>query len=176
MDMRRAFPRLCVPLAMTCLLGLPWLTGCGPKRAATKPVTGTVVYRGQPLDGANVLFSRGSRNIAEGEVAMGKTDAQGRFTLTTHFGSATDSKGAPEGKYEVTISKRVPPKGVSESQYRAMVEAANKIGESGAPVPPDKQPPALVEMLPEHYSVVGKSKLSADITAGGKTDFEFKLE
>jgi hypothetical protein len=176
MDKRRVPARVCVPLAIACLLGVPWLTGCGSKLAATKPVTGTVLYRGNPVEGANVLFSRGSRNIAAGEIAMGKTDTQGRFTLTTHFGSQTDSKGAPEGQYEVTVSKHVPPKGVSDSQYQAMVEAANKIGETGAMVPPDKQPPALVEMFPEQYSTVGKSKLTATVSTQGANDFQFNLE
>lgn len=176
MDTRRVSARVCVPLAIACLLGVPWLTGCGPKLPGTKPVTGTVLYGGKPVEGANVLFSRGSRNIAAGEVAMGKTDAQGRFTLATHFGSQADSKGAPEGQYEVTVSKRVPPKGISESDYRAMVEAANKIGETGAMVPPNKQPPPMVEMFPEQYSITGKSKLTANVTAQGANDFQFNLE
>jgi len=167
---------VCVPLAIACLLGMPWLTGCGSKFPATRPVTGIVLYHGKPVQGATVLFSRGSRNIAAGEVAMGKSNAEGRFTLTTHFGSESDAKGAPVGQYEVTVSKHIPPKGVSESQYQAMVDAANKLGATGVAVAPDKQPPPLVEMFPEQYSVVGKSKLTADVTAQGPNDFQFNLE
>ena len=164
-------------LAIACLAGLPCLSGCGPKLPATKPVTGTVLYQGKPVEGATVLFMRGSRNIAEGEMALGKTDANGRFELTTHFGSQTAGKGAVLGQYDVTISKRVPPPGISESKYQAMVEAANKIADAPAGVvPPNMRPPELVEMFPPQYSMVGKSKLKADVTAAGPNDFEFKLE
>jgi hypothetical protein len=163
-------------LAIACLAGLAYLSGCGPKGPATKPVTGTVLYRGKPIEDARVLFMRGSRNIAEGEMALGKTDTNGRFELTTHFGSQTGGKGAVVGQYEVTISKHVPPPGISESKYQAMVEAANKFGEAGSTVPPNMRPPELVEMLPPQYSAVGKSKLKADVTAQGPNDFEFKLE
>ena len=163
-------------LAFAWLVVLPCLSGCGPKLPPTKPVTGTVLYQGKPLEGATVLFMRGSRNIAEGEMALGKTDANGRFELTSDFGSETEAKGAVVGQYEVTISKKVPPPGISEAKYQAMVEAANRIAQTGSSVPPNMQPPALVEMLPPQYSMVGKTKLKADVTAAGPNDFEFKLE
>ena len=91
---------------LTCL-------GCGSKLPATKPVTGTVTYLGQPVEGATVMFGRDSRDIAKGELAIGKTDAQGRFALSTHFGSETDAKGVVAGDYAVTISKLVPPPGIA---------------------------------------------------------------
>ena len=154
---------------LTCL-------GCGSKLPATKPVTGTVTYLGQPLEGATVMFGRDSRDIAKGELAIAKTDAQGRFALTTHFGSETDAKGVVAGEYEVTISKLVPPPGISPAAYQAMVDAANKVGETGGMLPPDKQPPALVELLPERYSVSGKSQLTAKVTPEGPNDFPFDLK
>jgi len=163
-------------LGLACLVVLPCLSGCGPSLPATKPVTGTVLYHGKPVEGATVLFMRGSRNIAEGEMALGKTDANGRFELTTHFGSQTGGKGAVVGQYEVTISKKVPPPGISEAKYQAMVEAANRIAETGAGVPPHLLPPELVEMFPPQYSMVGKTTLKREVTAAGPNDFEFKLE
>jgi hypothetical protein len=160
----------------TGLLVLLTCSGCGAKLPATQTVTGTVSYQGQPVEGATVMFSRDSRSIAKGEIAIGQTDAQGRFTLTTHFGGETDAKGVIAGEYEVTVSKQVPPPGISASQYQAMVDAANKIGETGAMVPPDQQPPSTVELFPEHYSVVGRSKLSAKVTSEGPNDFPFALD
>lgn len=76
----------------------------------------------------------------------------------------------------MTVSKQVPPPGISASQYQALVDAANKIGETGAMVPPDQQPPSTVELFPEHYSLVGRSKLSANVTSEGPNDFPFALD
>jgi hypothetical protein len=152
------------------------LAGCGTNLPATAPATGTVLYRGQPVEGVVVLFGRGGRDLAKGELAIGTTDAQGHFELTTHVGPQADVKGAVPGPYEVTLSKAVPPPGISESQYRALVEAATKIGETGAMVPPEQQPPPTVEMFPPRYSVAGKSELKADVTERGPNDFQFKLE
>ncbi len=158
------------------LLALLACPGCGPGLPPTHAVTGTVLYRGEAIEGATVMFSRGARNIAEGEIAIGKTDAQGRFRLTTYFGPETDAQGVIAGEYEVTVTKRVPPPGFSADQYQALVDAANKIGETGAMVPPDKEPPAMVELFPEHYAVPGKSKLTATVTPEGPNDFPLKLD
>jgi len=162
--------------ATVCLAGVLPLAGCGPALPATHPVTGTVTYQGQPVEGATVLFTRGSGNLAEGEMAIGKTDAGGRFELTTHVGGEADVKGAPAGEYKVTVSKQVPPPGISESEYQAMVDAADKISETGAMVPADQQPPALVELFPPKYSVAVESELKATVTAEGPNDFAFDLE
>lgn len=163
-------------LILVCLTALLPLLGCGSKGPPTVSVTGTVQQGGQPVEGATVMFSRGGRDISKGEIAMGKTDAQGRFTLITHLAGQKEAQGALPGKYEVTISKRVPPPGVSESQYQAMVEAANKIGETGAMVPKEKQPPELVEKFPPKFSAIGKSELTADVAERGPNEFPFDLK
>jgi hypothetical protein len=162
-------------LAAVCLAALLPLAGCGQKLPATRPVTGTVRYQGEPVEGATVLFIRGSGKMTEGEMAMGKTDASGRFELTTHVGPETEAKGAPLGDYQVVISKHVPPPGMSESEYQALVDAANKIAETGAMVPPEQQPPEQVEMFPQ-YSLAGQSGLKASVTADGENDFPFDLK
>ena len=163
-------------LAAACLTGLLLLAGCGPALPATQSVTGTVTYQGQPVEGATVLFTRGSGKLAEGEMAISKTGPDGRFELTTHVGGQAEVKGAPVGEYKVTISKQVPPPGISASEYQAMVDKANKISETGAVVPPDQQPPALVEMFPPQYSVMGQTELKATVTAEGPNDFPFDLK
>ncbi|MFH1924813.1 MAG: carboxypeptidase-like regulatory domain-containing protein [Planctomycetota bacterium] len=166
-------------LATACLAGLLPFAGCGPTGPTlpdTASATGTVTYQGEPVEGATVLFTRGSGNIAEGEMAIGKTGAGGRFELTTHVSGQADVKGAPAGAYKVAISKQIPPPEISESEYQAMVDAANKISETGAMVPPDQQPPGLVEMFPPKYSVAVESELKAEVTAQGPNDFQFDLE
>lgn len=109
-------------------------------------------------------------------MAIGKTDAAGHFELTTHFGPQTSATGAVPGDYEVVISKYVPPPGFTQAQYDAMVAVALKIGETGAQVPKDKQPPQLVEKFPERYSVRGKSQLKANIPEKGPVELSFTLD
>ena len=54
---------------------LPHL-GCGSGRPTCVGVTGTVSYRGQPVEGAGVAFIS-----KQGRSASGTTNEQGRFTL-----------------------------------------------------------------------------------------------
>lgn len=158
------------------LVSLLVTAGCGGSNLPdTSPVTGTVLYKGEPVEDATVLFSRGSRNMSEGEVAIGKTDAEGNFVLSTHVGSQTDVKGAVPGTYEVTFSKGVPPPGISETEYYAKLEAANEISATGRMVPPDQQPPPLVELFPKQYSASRQSELSAEVV-NEPNHFEFDLK
>jgi hypothetical protein len=93
----RSFPipfgRSLLPLVTSCLL-----LGCGgSSQHATYPVRGTIKYHGQPLAGASVTF------MADGaaRAAIGKTDANGTFVLTTF--KAND--GAVPGNHVVTVKK-----------------------------------------------------------------------
>jgi hypothetical protein len=62
------------------------------------PVEGVVYYDGQPLADATVSFNPDNPAIRS---ASGRTNAEGKFTLTTL--NAKD--GAMPGEYKVTISK-----------------------------------------------------------------------
>jgi len=158
-------------------IGLLVLNGCnGPRLPETSPVDGTVLYQGKPVENATVIFSRGSRSMANGEVAMGKTDAEGKFILTTHVGSEADVKGAVPGQYQVTVSKHIPPPGMSESEYQAKAEAVNKIAEEGGMATPDQQLPETVEMFPAKYSAAGQSEITAEVTLGQPNHFDFDLQ
>lgn len=162
--------------ALFCLGWLLPCTGCGVGGPRTSPATGTVLYNGEPLEGATVLFSRGQGDLASGEMSLSVTDAQGRFELSTHLSGQEQVKGVAAGQYQVTISKKIPPDGMSLGRYQEILDAANEMGRTGAVVPPDKQPPQLVEMLPARYSTFGQSELKAEVTADGPNQFEFKLE
>jgi len=158
----------------TFLIGILTVTGCSSKLSAVS-ATGTVMHKGKPLEGASVMLGRGGRDITKGELAIGKTDADGRFALTTYVGPQEELKGAVVGKYDVTISKYIIPPGMTEAQYKALVAKVDAISASGAMMPPDQQLPDLVEMLPAKYSAIGKSELSADVTAQGPNVFQFDL-
>lgn len=78
-------------------LALVAYSGCGGSGVTLYPVTGTVVYRGEPVEGATVTF----RNEEARTIATVVTDAQGGFELTT-YGTG---KGAAPGRHVVTVTK-----------------------------------------------------------------------
>src|SRR5688500_16957910 len=82
---------LCVTLAFS--------SGCGKQdnRPGRVPGTGIVLQKGHPVAEANVVFEPQGTTPA----ATGKTDASGRFQLT----SFDPSDGAVPGDYKVAIQK-----------------------------------------------------------------------
>lgn len=158
------------------LAGSLLLGGCGGSSLPqTSPVSGTVSYQGKPVEGATVIYSRGARKLSEGEIAIGKTDASGTFTLTTHVGSQADVPGAVPGQYQVTVSKQVPPPGMTESQYQAKLDEVNRIAETGGMATEDQQPPPRVELFPNKYSSAANTELTAEVKADGPNEFKFEL-
>ena len=136
-----------------CGFGLAWFAltlGCnsasGPQIV---PAGGVVLFEGQPLAGARVIF-----NPASGRPAQGASDAQGRFRLST----LKPGDGAVIGKHRVAV---IAP--------REGVEAMP--GAGAAPAAP--HPPAA---LPQKYSTPDTSELEFEVVAGGKNEFELKLE
>ncbi|MEZ6057260.1 MAG: hypothetical protein R3C01_11205 [Planctomycetaceae bacterium] len=84
-------------LALLCSL---LAVGCGgaPERPSVAKVTGTITRGGTPVAHADVVFHpQGTGDI--GKAASGKTDATGKFELSTF--DAND--GAVVGKHKVTI-------------------------------------------------------------------------
>jgi hypothetical protein len=92
--------RLC--LASTCLIFV--FSGCGGSNEyETTPVSGVVTCKGKPVGNATVNFTPlpdASRAAGQrGRPALGLTDKDGRFTLTTY----SDGDGAIVGKHTVTV-------------------------------------------------------------------------
>src|SRR5262245_31846714 len=75
------------------MLGLAAIGGC----SSGSKVTGTVVYKGQPLQGATVSFFADNGNV----VATGSTDADGKFFMRNSQGKEL----VPSGTYKVVVSK-----------------------------------------------------------------------
>jgi hypothetical protein len=148
-----------------------FLTGCtgGPVVPKTVPTGGVVQWKGKPLASAYVTF------IAEdGQSAVGETDAQGQYKLTSHFGPKADAKGVVPRNYKVTVSKLVPPGTMTEEEYKQILTAANEAMAAGKVVARDKKPPQLVQLLPAKYSDTVKTELKA--TVGGEVkEFKFDL-
>jgi len=77
------------------------LAGCSGKTEGPTliPVTGTVRYKNQPVEGATVVFLPQEHAFA----ATGKTDAEGRFELASSVGGM--QPGAVPGSYRITVRK-----------------------------------------------------------------------
>jgi len=161
-------------LLLGVILGLSW--GCGTKGPKVSPVTGIVLYKGAPLEGATVVFAPASGSAGTSPVALGTTDAQGRFRLRSSADPAKAIDGAVPGEYRVVISKFIPPGGMTEEAWQQKLEEEKKAGESGAMVPPAKRAPEKVQLLDPQYSGGTSSKLTAKVEADGKNDFAFDLK
>jgi hypothetical protein len=85
--------------AMICLAST---TGCGKEaRVKVAPVRGRVIYRGQGVPKAAVIFFPGEDVVEKAKKMrpFAYTDAQGNFELETY----ADGDGAPLGAYRVSI-------------------------------------------------------------------------
>ena len=144
------------------LLGLIVAVGCAPpetERPATESVSGTVTLGGDPVEGAIVTFVPAG---AEGESAVGKTDAGGKYTLTTW----ESGDGAMAGDYTVKIVK---------FESAAVDESGIEADDEGAFIPTTEDSGQQTSALPEKYSNPGTSELKATVAAGANT-FDFALE
>jgi len=155
-----------------CIVGL-WVvlaffvTGCGPGGApkpSTVKVTGKVLYKDQPVAGASVAF------LGDGQIpaAWGRTDAEGKFELTT----TESGDGAVPGMHKVTVSKSAAPKTTSTATGVASMEEAVKKSQE----PKGKEEAAPTSLLPEKYAQAATSTLSFEVKSPGPNDFTIKLE
>ena len=89
---------------------LAFLPGCGPKGPKVQYVEGVVTLDGKPVEGASVNFSPKQQSSDPNDIkgpllAGGKTDANGKYTISTTRGSAVGG-GTTEGEYIVSIVKK----------------------------------------------------------------------
>jgi hypothetical protein len=133
-------------------------TGCGGNKLKTNRVEGTIEYNGVPLADATVTFYPVG---GEATPSFGKTDANGRDTLSTLAGAV--NAGTTPGEYTVTVSKR-------ES-----VPTGTKLrgGENNDEIYDEM---ILKETLPEKYANVQTSPLKAVVEVVKLNTFDFKLE
>jgi len=150
-----------VRLLTVVLLVLVSGLGCSQSdsdRPATHPVTGTVTYKGELVDGATVAF----QSVDGTQGAMGVTDSDGKYTLTTF----QSGDGAVPGEYRVKIFK-----------HELQGGGAAAGGEDGPPsvAVPDQPVAKPKDLLPAKYANVTKSGLTATVGEEGN-EFDFSLE
>lgn len=134
------------------LIGLAvGLTGCSDKLQVAE-VSGVVTVDGKPLELVQVEFwpSNGPRSI-------GKTDAQGKFTLET---DDRTQKGAVPGKHKVALRDTWP----SKDDY---------ISDGGDWVDMSKGKKSRID---SKYYDPPTSPLSVDVESGKANNFEFKVD
>ncbi len=145
-----------------CMLVLP-AGGCTNKPDADRPpvypVTGTITQGGKPIAGATVKFE-----LADGSrTAIGKTDEQGEYSLTTY----EPGDGAIAGAYKVAVVKHEQPTITLTDSQDTDQEAPEERE--------DVEHPPPKSLLPPIYADPATSGFTADVTADGPNEFNFDL-
>ena len=142
-------------LALLCIVVMAVAVGCGsdgppaPEKLPVVPASGVVIYQGKPVAEASVAFQH-----TEGKVsATGKTDANGKFKLSTYG----KDDGAPAGGYRVTVAVS----GVKEIEPGVL-----------APVPEG----GFQSPIPLKYANPVETDLNVEIPAAGSSDLKLELK
>jgi hypothetical protein len=120
-----------------------------------RPASGTVNYKGSPVEGATVSF------ISSTSSAYGQTDAQGKFKLR-----AADGENIALGDYQIMVVKK-------ES---LPVQAEASPEEYVPPDPNAPPPPEPKDLLPTKYATQQTTPLKETVKADGPNDFTINLE
>lgn len=139
-----------IPSVAACVVILLAAAGCGQPTMAK--VSGTVTWQGKPVPDAMVQFVHKNR-----PGASGRTDAAGRFSLTT----LKPGDGAYVGSFQVAIEPFVP--GLDPDAPLL-------------PLPTRPQPSPSRPDIPDRYRTVDKTPLSAEVVAGKKNVIDFNLD
>jgi hypothetical protein len=157
------------PFSLVLLVATCTLVGCGGgDTAGQQPVfsvSGTVTMFDAPLADATVAFAP----QAGQPTAIGRTDKEGKFELTTYdYGD-----GAAAGAFNVVLSKSVPAKADSSSDDDEHDMDNNdddghsaEAAESG-----DKS-----ELIPQQYTSSTDTPFHADVKTDGDNNFTFEVK
>jgi len=144
-------------LCLLLLVVLVHFSGCKKSTAIqTDIVTGVITMDGAPLAGASVTFSPVDD---KGSVAVGTTDANGKYTLQTLLGAA--DAGTTPGDYIVTVAKKVnEPTGKQEmsSSEGKMVDIM-----------------LARELVPVKFTAKKSTPLKATVVSGQANSFDFDV-
>ncbi|NLF06672.1 MAG: hypothetical protein GX594_01660 [Pirellulaceae bacterium] len=122
--------------------------GCGPSRPATAPVHGRVTYQGKPVVEGTIIF-----HPEKGRQSIGEIAPDGTYKLTTF----EPGDGALLGKHRVSI------------EARRITETILPNGAYG--------PPKVEWLVPEKYSRLDGSTLTAEVKPGDNTiDFDLPAD
>jgi hypothetical protein len=159
-EMSHARPVPFVRLIALLSVVLAGFTGCSgsSEHPPTYPVSGTVTWKGQPLEGATLVFIPSDE---KGESAAAKSDAQGKFEVTTF----KQGDGARPGEYRVRVSKYEEVKRDPKAKNLTYEEeqAAPDFDPTARPTPPPKN------LLPKKYESESSSGITHTVTESPTT-------
>ncbi len=149
----------CYGILVTSLIVVAGCSGGKKDKPKTVPVSGTVMYKGKPIEGVQVTF------MAEGasRAATGITDSEGKFQLST-FGA---NDGAVVGVHTITVVK--PTSGGAEVSEDDLEAQAKMYQEMQKKSKNEKSP------IPEKYSNPQTSNLKETVTEDGPNEFVLQL-
>ncbi len=161
---------------LVVLLLLVAVAGCGEKNPPTGKVTGKVTLDGKPVEGAVVTFTP----EGGGNPAVGRTKADGTFSLTTF----EPDDGALLGPHKITVTKfNVPDGGMNPygSQAQPAAPDPNKKlteeeemalmeqGYNESQAQPQNRNQVLKNALPDKYANPATSGLTYTVVEGENT-------
>lgn len=152
-----------IGLCLASLLMVGCSRGASADRKPVYVVTGQVTMSGGPVANALVTFSPKQKQ----PVAIGKTDANGAFKLTTYDGG----DGAAEGEFVVLVTKSAAAPAAGPPAHDP-----SKPFDSRAAHAQQSTAQATEATLPQKYSRIDQSDLLAKVQKSGKNDFSFELK
>ncbi|MFN7876407.1 MAG: hypothetical protein ACK5PB_13895 [Pirellula sp.] len=158
-------------LSLCCLVVGLLLTGCNSTegRVQTHKVKGKVTYNGAPVASATVTFAPQEKGTP---TAMGITDGQGMYTLTTY----DSGDGAGAGIYKVLVYKLSEATASSEPELPA--HDPTGAGPSAPPPahsgPKGGQKKAGGSLLPEKYMKADTTTITKNVV-GGENEINLEL-
>lgn len=148
-------------------------SGCGGGGAeGGKPVfptSGTVKMAGVPLAGATVIFAP---TEAKQPTAMGKTDQDGNFSLTTY----QYQDGAAAGRFKVVVTKVIAQSNEPADAGGGDDHEAAEGDASAAHSAASGAGAAETNMVPPQYTTSSSTPLTAEVESKGDNAFDFVLE
>ncbi len=146
------------------------IVGCGggaADRPPLTPVSGTIMYNGNPIGGATVSFwaEKAPRP------ATGVTDASGKFKLSMF----EPNDGAMAGENVITVTKNEAPAAPNNNDMTAMLNDPAKRASMMAKENSKKNEKPKKPEVPAKYSERGTSPLKETVNNSGTNDFLLQL-
>lgn len=169
-DPRFAHLPLAAVIAILIMVGMPLLARLQPRqeddywrrvRPDTYPASGRVLYEGEPVVDAIVVFHTTVEATGYSYSAVASTDEEGRFWLRTF----NDGYGAAAGRHQITVQKMVPTGRIIEG-------TAYDGGPSFPGFPGESE---MVSALPERFADTTTSGLFTTVTEDGPNEFVIRL-
>ena len=169
-DPRFAHLPLAAVIAILIMVGMPLLARLQPRqeddywrrvRPDTYPASGRVLYEGEPVVDAIVVFHTTVAATGYSYSAVASTDEEGRFWLRTF----NDGYGAAAGRHQITVQKMVP--------TGRIIEGTAYDGGPNFPGFPGES--EMVSALPERFADTTTSGLFTTVTEDGPNEFVIRL-